>query len=129
MPVKRRGIVYHLVPDWCMLGVECSGVYRMPTPWLYLYYAHWTTDAGVERQLTYDQTAQRQFIFFVIPVIIGVARRGLWTGDLHDGRLRIEGRDLADLSRPLIGQLSPIFMFALDVSTGLIGMWRMVTRM
>lgn len=112
VPLRDRKFVYAIVPDWWTKGVELSGVYPMPTPWIYIYYAQWTKEGGDILQRTYEQTAKYQFIGLGVPIGTGVARWGTYTQGFHDQRLGTGRQNF--LSRPLIGDISRLMRWALQ---------------
>lgn len=60
--------------SWLTCSAECVGVYLVPTPWFYIYFAKKLKDAGVAHQPTYGQVALNQFVTLPVLVIIGVVR-------------------------------------------------------
>lgn len=110
------------------MSVACSVFFPLATPCLYIYYTLWTKDAGVALPWTCEQIAIRQFVLLGVPEIIGVANWRTWLGDFRGGRLRVDSRAWADLSRPVIGQVSQTFLCALEQVWDPIGVRHMVMR-
>lgn len=60
----------------------------MTSPWLYMYFKMQTKDLGAMSPCRLEQVAFHQLMMLVVPVLIGVARRGAWIEDFHDERPR-----------------------------------------
>lgn len=81
------------------------------------------------RQRKFYQMAMRQFLLPCLPAIIAVARWGTSLSNLRYGRFRVEGHDLAGLSRPVILKVSQALLWALDPVRDPIFVCRMVARL
>lgn len=67
--------------------MHCAGLYETQTPWLYIYYAKWTKDAGLVHQRTLDQITLWYIFFLWATLVILVAECGTFVVDFRVRRV------------------------------------------
>lgn len=80
------------------------------------------------RHCSFDQTSLQQFVTLAVPVISDVVRWGNYIGDFDEDRLKRSFIDTSDMTRTVIGAVSPIVAWAIGKDDPL-RLRRMVLRM